>query len=202
MATSRARSANKNVSLVTLATIVAAGASGMFTSKEVHDPLVAAGHVEVNSEMANGSGELATRATAAGIAAVEGQPADAGNSQPAVASAAPKRTFEIETGVELPESAARAGGRTEMYPFETLSAPVVGADGKITMASFFVPGKEPKALASTISGARQRYARVIEGQTRTARGGKTVPMTEIVRDFTAKAATKGDVTGSRVWRIK
>ncbi|MCW2763996.1 MAG: hypothetical protein JWR85_4197 [Marmoricola sp.] len=200
MATSRARSANKN--LVTLATIVAAGASGMFTSKEVHEPLVTAGHVEVNPEMKNDAGELATRATAAGIAAVQGAPAGDTGATAGASAPAEKPKFDIEDGVDLPESVARAGGRTEMYPFETLAAPVTGTDGRVKMQSFFVPGKEPKSLASTVSGARARYARVIEGQTRTARGGKTVPMTEVVRDFAVKADTKNGVAGSRVWRIK
>lgn len=202
MATSRAR--KSNAALVTLATIVAAGASGMFTSPEVHNPLVAAGHVEVNPDMKNDAGEFATRATAAGIAAVAGQPADT-DTTAAAAPAAPKAKpkFDIEDGVELPESVARAGGRTEMYPFESLAAPVPQGDGKPPkLQSFFVPGKEPKSLASTVSGARARYARVIEGQSRTARGGKTVPMTEIVRDFAVKADTKDGVDGSRVWRIK
>ena len=202
MANPRARSANKNV--VTLATIVAAGTTGMFTSPAVHEPLVAAGHVEVNPTMKNEAGEFATRATPAGISAVGGEAAaGATNDAANAAAAAPKvkAAFDIEDGVDLPESVSRAGGRTEMYPFEALGAPVTDGD-KVKMQSFFVPGKEPKSLASTVSGARARYARVIEGQTRTARGGKTVPMTETVRDFAVKADTKNGVAGSRVWRIK
>lgn len=205
--------------------IVDAGDNGLFTPASVHESLAAAGLVELNPEAVNAEGEVATRATDAGfefiypadgvhaasaIPSHETQketPAMTENQAPAVdmtatpavtpaAAAAPaaapvakaKPAFVIEDNVPMPESARRAGGRTEFYPFEALQ---VGQ-------SFKIDGKAAKEMSSVIYGARARYSRVVEGQTRTMRTGKVVPVTEVVRDFECK-----DVEGGcRVWRIQ
>jgi len=196
--------------------IVDAGENGLFTPDSVHTALVAAGLVELNPAAVNEQGEVATRATDAGfefIYPADGNAPEANKETPAMPentapaadlavtpaatpapaaapAAAPagktKPAFVIEDNVPMPESARRAGGRTEFYPFESLQ---VGQ-------SFFIPEKKAKEMSSVIYGARARYSRVVEGQTRTMRTGKVVPVTEVVRDFECKDAEGG----CRVWR--
>ena len=197
--------------------IVDAGDDGLYTPAAVHEALVAHGLVELNPAAVNAEGEVATRATDAGfefIYPAEGNAPEANKETPAMpenqapvvemtaapaatpavagaAAVAPaakvKPAFVIEDNVPMPESARRAGGRTEFYPFEALQ---VGQ-------SFKIDGKAAKEMSSVIYGARARYARVVDGQTRTMRTGKVVPVTEVVRDFECK-----DVEGGcRVWRI-
>ena len=59
------------VAVIGLAEIVAAGANGMFVPESVYAPLVEAGLVEINPAMTNEAGEIATRATQAGIEALD-----------------------------------------------------------------------------------------------------------------------------------
>ena len=59
------------VAVIGLAEIVAAGANGLFTPAAVHGSLVEAGLVEINPAMVNEAGEIATRATQAGIESLD-----------------------------------------------------------------------------------------------------------------------------------
>lgn len=142
-----------------LAAIVSATQANSFvyTSVAQHSPLIAAGFVEVNDQMKDANGQLATRATAAGIAAAgKGPGAVVGSA--AASSAATKpvaSTFTLEAGVAVP-TIKRGGfskGRTAVYPFEQME---VGQ-------SFFVPATPERddpamALASTVSSATKRYS--------------------------------------------
>lgn len=196
--------------------IIDAGDNGLFTPATVHEALVAHGLVELNPANVNPEGEVATRATDAGFELIypaEGNAPEANKETPAMPenqapavnmTAAPATTpaaaavvvvapaakakpaFVIEDNVPMPESARRAGGRTEFYPFEALRVD----------QSFKIEGKTAKEMSSVIYGARARYSRVVDGQTRTMRTGKVVPVTEVVRDFECKD-TEG---GCRVWR--
>lgn len=140
--------------LITLAMIVAAGADGMFTTAAVHQPLVDAGLVEVNPSVTNDAGEVATRATQAGIDKVASDNSSAfsqsqGNGETNVA----KTSFAIVGTVPVPVGAGRGRAREAVYPFEQLE---VGQ-------SFFVPNSEDKpevakSLASTVSSATARFA--------------------------------------------
>lgn len=211
-----------NLSL--LAAIVAAGANGMFIAAADSAPL--ASHnpalVEVNTEIKDDAGNLATRATQAGI--------DFSAKNPAGAAAAPvadkpKPTFNIVV-TELPEiKRGHGGAATSIYPFDDLPAATKDASGKIAAPSFFIEATEDrpepaKALASTVSSATRRWAvqdsvkpmktvmRVPEGA---AEGAAKVP-TEIpnmnqTRQFVIRAVEDGKAwgfpgkSGAAVYRI-
>lgn len=185
------------VSPITLAALVAAGDTGIMAPEAAGASLVAAGHAEMHPEFKDAEGNRAFRATEAGIAANAAASSPAETAKPSVKFAVAK------TAIPLPAAPARknpiGGGREEQYPFSTLE---VGG-------SFFVPNKTAKQLASTVSGARSRFAEVIEGQTRTNRAGKDVPATKLTRDFAvrdvADGAPWGDeykgVSGAGVWRV-
>ncbi len=127
--------------VVTLADIVAAGAEGVFTVPSIHTPLVEKGLVEINPAMVDAAGFIATRATQAGIEAVNG-PAPIASS-----------CFQIENNVPIPAVVGRGRADATVYPFDSLQ---VGQ-------SFFVPNTEKKpdaakSMASTVSSAVARYA--------------------------------------------
>ena len=67
---SAAKKTAEIATVIALAEIVAAGANGLFTPAAVPGPLVEAGLVEINPSMLNEAGEIATRATQAGIEAL------------------------------------------------------------------------------------------------------------------------------------
>jgi hypothetical protein len=203
MTSRRKASAPAAASLLSLAALVAAGETGLFAPEASGKPLVDAGHAEMHPELKDAEGNRAFRATAAGVEAAkaaEGQPSgDTGSGQPSGAAPADKPKFAIASDVPMPETVRPAsGGRTEQYPFSALEK------GQ----SFFVPGKTPKSLASTVSGARQRYSEEIAGQTRKNRKGADVPATKQLRDFIVKEVPDGKawgaeyagVKGSAVWR--
>jgi hypothetical protein len=133
--------------------------------------------VETNEEIKDGD-KVAVRASEAGVAAYEAEKAKT----PATPAVAPELT--IGTGFEVPEGLKRT--KTELYPFDTLA---VGG-------FIFVPKTESKpdpakSLASTVSAATKRYAKPIEGQTRTDRTGKVVQATVNTRVFTVVPVKAG-----------
>lgn len=168
------------VRAITLEEIVASGASGLYTPFSVHAPLIELGLVEINPDLVNEQGEVATRATQKGI-----QKMSKVEPIPAISSA-----FAIEDGVPMPTFAAR-GRRSNMYPFDALN---VGQ-------SFFVPAtvEKPnpaKSLASTVSSATARYAVPLEGQFKANKAGEQVPVMAETRKFRVVAVDGG----ARVWR--
>jgi hypothetical protein len=147
----------------------------------------------INATMKNEKGELAVRATDAGVAAVK-------NAVPAAPKGdTPKLEFKIETGVAIPASAqrgARAG--TETYPFSQLGEPTKDANGNDAFASFFIPATEAKPepakqLASTVSAASRRYA-VKQKDEATGK--------EKVVGYNRKFIIRPVEGGARVWRTK
>lgn len=176
-----------------LADIVKAGANGLYTSPEVHTPLVEAGMVEINPAMTNEAGHIATRATQKGIESMTSQD----ESQKQQVAPAVKTSFEIQDDVPMPAISGRGrGGNT--YPFDQLEA------GQ----SFFVPNTEAKpnaakSLASTVSSATARYAVPAEdGATKLNRKGEEVPVMIETRKFVVRSVEENGVTGARVWRTK
>jgi hypothetical protein len=173
-------------------------------SKE-HKALVSLQLIEVRNDMHDEAGNIATRATHDGVAAIEGE-SDNGdnngsnNQQPkgnqemttaqtqAPAGTATFTKFAIAQ-VALPT--AKRGGRTgSTYPFDQLE---VGQ-------SFFVPATEArpdpaKSLASTVTSANERYSEVIPGQTRVNRKGNTVPATKQIRLFAIRSVDDGKAWG-------
>ena len=204
--TTKKSAAKKTAEIVTvtvLAEIVAAGATGLFTPAAVHGPLVEAGLVEINPAMVNEAGEIATRATQAGIesldsgAIVVDNATTEANSETAATGKTEKvkTMFQIENDVPVPAISGRGRGGN-VYPFEVLA---VGQ-------SFFVPNSESKpnaakSLASTVSSATTRYAVPAEdGSTKTNKKGEVVPVLVETRKFVVRSVEEDGVKGARVWR--
>lgn len=188
---------------LSLAAVVNCGAPGyVFTFPDEHAELLAAGHVQVNPEIKDANGAIATAATQAGIDFINSQ-----NAGETAKEAKPMETFVIETSSEMPAAGKRGGGRATIYPFDQLPAPVDGA-----FAFFFVPAtpdrEDPvKSLASTVSGANARFATPDpSGATRTVtRGpnkGQVVPAVVYSRKFKITEGEKDGVKGAKIWRIQ
>lgn len=176
---------------ITLAMIVAAGAEGLYTMPEVHNPMVAAGTVEINPSMVDENGAVATRATQKGIDEVTAAPTETKS------ASAVKSAYAIDNDIAMPTASGR-GRTSNTYPFDNLE---VGQ-------SFFVANSEDKpnaakSLASTVSSATARYAEEIPGETKTNRKGETVPAVRETRKFMVRAVDEtaaGRGKGARVWR--
>lgn len=169
------------VNLQDLQTIVNAGSEGLFTPKSVHEPLAAAGLVEVNAAFVDDQGMIATRATAAGVAKCK-------------PSGEPASVIKLETGIPVPEVATRGRNSGTTLPFDQME---VGH-------SFFVAATEKKpnpakSLASTVSRVTKSYAYPDQrGETKVNRKGKIVPVMIKTREFIVKEVEGG----ARVWRTK
>ena len=200
---SAAKKTAEIATVISLAEIVAAGANGLFTPAAVHGPLVEAGLVAINPAMVNEAGEIATRATQAGIesldsgAIVVDNATTEANSETAATGKTEKvkSMFKIENEVPVPAISGRGRGGN-VYPFEVLA---VGQ-------SFFVPNSESKpnaakSLASTVSSATARYAVPAEdGSTKTNKKGEVVPVLVETRKFVVRSVEEDGVKGARVWR--
>ena len=204
--TTKKSAAKKTAEIATvigLAEIVAAGANGLFTPAAVHGPLVEAGLVEINPAMVNEAGEIATRATQAGIESLDSGAIVVDNATSEANSAIAetcktekvKSMFKIEDNVPVPAISGRGRG-VKMYPFDQLA---VGQ-------SFFVANDESKpnaakSLASTVCSATARYAVPAEdGSTKTNKKGEVVPVMVKTRKFVVRRAEEDGVKGARVWR--
>lgn len=205
------------VDFAILATIVSATNAGSFvyTAAAVHAPMIEAGLAEVNPDIKNEAGEIATRATIKGIETVNSQQTQ--NAASPAATVAPS-AFKLETGVALPAITGR-GRIAKVYPFDEMQP------GQ----SFFVANtdKKPnagKSLASTVSSATNRYA-VATGENKTVvvkqyqldasgkrakdAAGKLIvigtttevrPVMKEVRKYVVRSVTENGVAGARVWR--
>ena len=200
---SAAKKTSVLATVIALSEIVAAGANGLFTPAAVHGPLVEAGLVEINPAMVNEAGEIATRATQAGIESLDsgGIVVDNATTEANSETAATGKTekvksmLKIEDGVPVPAISGRGRG-VKVYPFDQLE---VGQ-------SFFVPNCESKpnaakSLASTVSSATARYAVPAEdGATKTNKKGEVVPVMVETRKFVVRSVEEDGVKGARVWR--
>lgn len=173
----------------------------LYVAEKVAAPLVSAGLAEQNPDMKNDAGELATRATADGIAAYP--VADAGSQTEAPAAVPTSKPSFAIAEVEMPASKRAGRSGSASYPFEHLA---VGQ-------SFFVPAttKRPnpaKQLGSTVTSANERFSEEVAGETRTNRKGNTVPVTRQLRKFeirhmvdgAAWGAEHAGVEGAGIWR--
>lgn len=194
---------------VTLAVIVASGVNGMFAPLAEAMEMAKAGDIEINEGVKDEAGNVAVRATAQGIAKAQ---ASEGNGLPVAPAEQPKSevpAFAIEAGIAIPapEGRGRSGSK---YPFNALE---IGQ-------SFFVPdsafpvgekGEAPDAaasLASTVSGATQRFAVDHPTEKKTVRG-KEVPKKVYSRKFCLRKIAAGapgcgpkGEAGARIWRIE
>lgn len=203
MSTISANQAKKLAEIVEATTDAARGFVYM-TEKSVK-VLVDAGYAECNKEITDGAGNIAVRATKAGLeygtapAATE-EGTTTMNTEATAAPAAP-RSFAIETGVAIP-SIKRSGAAASIYPFDKLE---VGQ-------SFFVPATDEmpnpgKSLASTVSSASKRYAtengtREINRKVDGVMTKVTVPAYDYERKFVVRSVEENGVKGARVWRVE
>lgn len=184
-----------------------------FIDREAANKLIENGLVEVNDTLIEGD-TIAARATDAGLAhpsvATEGgESTDTTNGNEAEneanAAVAAQVVSGVISGIEMP-SVKRSGGggrrpQPEKYEFSKME---IGH-------SFFVADKDDvpatKTLASTVSGANERYSEVVEGQTRLNRNKKEVPVRRALRRFVVRAVADGapwgfpGVSGAGVWRV-
>lgn len=196
---SAAKKTAETVAVIGLAEIVAAGANGLFTPAAVHGPLVEAGLVEINPAMTNEAGEIATRATQAGIESLDNGAKVGNNATSETAETGTtqkvKTMLNIEDGIPVPTISGRGRGGNA-YPFDQLE---VGQ-------SFFVANSEDKpnaakSLASTVSSATARYAVPSEdGATKTNKKGEVAPVMVETRKFVVRSVEENGVKGARVWR--
>lgn len=169
----------------------------LHTSPAVHTPLIEAGLVEINTDIINEAGEVATRATEKGIKAVQ---TNHDESQ-AVETVAGKNGFVLEADIAVP-TIKRGGRGGEVYPFDAMT---VGQ-------SFFVAASEAKpnpakSLASTVSSATARYAEekknaAGEVETKTNKKGEVVPVMVETRKFIVRSVEEKGVKGARIWRTQ
>jgi hypothetical protein len=172
-----------------LATIVAAMANTdapfKFCTEAELKGLLKDGLVEINSEIKNDAGAVATRASDKGVAANTEQAAKA--EQPKPTSAAP--VFVAGAGFVPPATARRE--RTELYNFDAMNVGDV-----IFVAKSDAKPDPAKSLASTVSGATKKYAVAVEGKTRVDRKGNTVPFTYPTRVFGIAPVEAGKAYGT------
>lgn len=182
---------------LTLAILVTATLSetGMIYAKEKEvAPLVKSGYAEINPELKNEAGEVAARATQAGIdahnraVAKENAPVEDFDEEPEQAieeskteTKGSKMTYEI-LDEQLPE-VKQTRNRSSKYPFEQLQ---VGQSFKV-MDSDFDNNDAHSAMASAVAAANRRYSEEIEGEVTTvkrgAQVGKEVPARRQLRLF-------------------
>ena len=196
------KGAKKVVEKLDLAAIVNCGEPGyIFSFPDEHAELLAAGYVQVNPELKDENGAIATAATQLGIDFIKN------NGAIAPKEGTKMSAFVIETSSEMPQSTrGGAGGRSTIYPFDQLPAPTEAG-----YANFFVPATEErpdpvKSLASTVSSANLRFASPDpSGKTRTiTRGpnkGGVVSALVYSRKFKITEGEKDGVKGARIWRI-
>jgi len=168
-------------------------------------PLLQAGYVIQNPSIADAAGSLATKTTEQGnayltahvaeVQALKGAaaaPAAATATQTATTAATPKAKMDIKIvdNFELPAARRTGPSRSESYPFGQLA---VGQ-------AFFIPATAEKpnperSYASTVTSAKARYANAVEGQTRTNRKGRVVPVVTLTRDFAIRRLEDGAAFG-------
>lgn len=218
----------KNTLQKALREIVAATQEGSFayTSEGVHEKLIEHGFVEINPEIKDETGDIATRATQAGIdyasevlnmgslplesegesasqVGLIGERADALAKETAEHIAKTKASVVIEKGVPLPSKGRAFVQRRQAFPFDELEV----------KDSFFIKATESKpepwkSYASTVSNATRSFAVPdSSGEMVVNRKGEKVPKLVQTRKFVIRAVeeTYGEtgevVVGARVWRV-
>lgn len=181
----------KKVSVTLLTAIVAAGVNGTFADLKSLTELVNGNFVEVNHAMTNDNGQVAVRATEAGIAEINGKSAGGEKTSiPGIALAS--------VVIPIPEKVRGAGaGRESKYPFDKMEV----------NQSFFVAETSEqaqedlfKSLGSTASSANRRFA------TKTGvmeeKRGKQVEKLEYTRNFEVRRVADGAAWGDQYKGVK
>lgn len=200
-ATAAAAAAAQNApafSVDLLKQIVAATVGGgfMYTKGDDNAEMLAVGMVEINAALTNDAGEVATRATAEGVAYVEALPKDensgdaAANDNANSGAVVTNNQSETEgnsntmnTATNLPAATLAAVAIASAFAIDNDIPPPSGAKRRVggekypfdqlqPGQSFFVAATEEnpnpaKSLASTVSSATARYAVQVGNETET-----------------------------------
>ena len=211
----------KNTLQKALREIAAATQEGSFayTSEGVHEKLIEHGFVEINPEIKDETGDIATRATQAGIdyasevlnmgslpleqVGLIGERADALAKEVVEHIAKTKASIVIEKGVPVPSKGRAYAQRRQAFPFDELDIE----------DSFFIKATESKpepwkSYASTVSNSTRSFAVPdSSGEMVVNRKGQKVPKLVQTRKFVIRAVEETDaetgevVIGARVWRV-
>jgi len=173
----------------------------VFTPSAVHEILIKKGFVLINPDLKNEAGEVATRATQAGIEAVPQEEKRMSEGSGGVSMA---NGFEIE---DVPVVAGKrsGAGKKSIYPFDML------AMGQSFFVAATADKPEPwKSMSSTVGGASQKYAELVTNEDGSpkmrlvAKGpnkGVEVQETRLTRRFAITKAEKDGVPGARIGRV-
>ena len=198
----------------------------MWLSEADYAPLVAQGYAEINATVPGApvEGQIATRATQAGVAAAQTAPtgftADPVTQPSAPAEKKPVFTFvsDFQPPARKPRGAVAGAGASEKYPFGDLKAPTQRSDGSMdyTGAVIFVPSnthtKGDKkgqlrtademafSLVSACSAANRRYATVVGEEP--GKDGKSRKKYEYSRDFKTAPGEQNGQPGAYIYRAK
>jgi len=198
-----------------LAAIVAATTAGSFVHVNAKDKEVTKavkdGLIELNTTITNEAGEVAARATPAGIVAgadAVGEQNTASEAGNAPAAAVSYQTFRVAADV-VPEVKRNVAPRPLKYPFDKLAGPVTNADGKVEYDSFFVAPTadmpEPwEGVKPTASLAQRRYAEVVGEKPGKNSKGEDIMRKEYnhTRKFRVVEYTHDGVKGALVTRTQ
>lgn len=183
-----------SINLALLSSIVSATSAGgfLYVLEADAQPLVDAKLAEVNPEMRNETGAIATRSTPDAVAYLSANaPAEAtagtaaeGTDEDEDEGGSDTGGYEIDDGIPVP-AIKRGGAGGTTYPFDALK---VGQ-------SFHVPATKDKpnpakSLASTVSSATARYAEEVKDD-----NGNVVMVTVKVKE-TVKDGEGKDVVGA------
>lgn len=200
----------------------------MWLGETDYAPLVAQGYAEINAAVpgAPEEGQIATRATQAGVAAAQTVSASSGFTAGPVAQSStpaekkPVFTFvsDFQPPARKPRGAVAGAGASEKYPFGDLKAPTQRPDGSMdyTGAVIFVPSnthtKGDKkgqlrtademafSLVSACSAANRRYATVVGEEP--GKDGKSRKKYEYSRDFKTAPGEQNGQPGAYIYRAK
>lgn len=152
---------------ITLALVAQASATDPFfiyVPTEVSAPWIAEGLVEVNPDISDANGAVATRITEKGNQSLMNTPVTTAAAAAALTVAGSNFIRAVRPALVAKRSPTVANAAK--YPFDELVAPTTAEDGSILNDMFFVQAtpdrpNPAKTLASTVSTAKDRYSRVV-----------------------------------------
>lgn len=159
---------------VTLKQIVDAGEDGMLVDLSVVKQMVEDDMIEINTSITNEDGLMAARATAKGIATINGLPTRE------------VKGFVLTKGRELPVGKPR-GRSGSKWPFDEMEV----GESFVILATDEKPNPV-KDVSSAVSHANKRYAVPVEGEFKLNKQGMQIPVTEYTRFFVVKEMENGD----------
>jgi hypothetical protein len=175
----------------------------MFAPAKDFAKLKEAGLVEINDQMKDAAGNVAVRASDAGLQAwnaahggAQGAQNPAGSVASTVKPEGKRARLEIDADVPMPTGSAVRAARESIYPFDALE---IGKSFHVAKTEE-MPNPE-KALGSSVSAAKRKFSVPLAGTHKTRTG--EVPNYTLTRNFKMVRVTKDDPRGEgiRVYRV-